>query len=86
MEILQHDNARPQTANMTKMAIQELDWEFHPYPYPPYPSDLAPSDYHLFRSLSNNILGASFNNDAEFRNWFDDFFTSKPVDFFKRGI
>jgi hypothetical protein len=26
--ILQHDNARPHTANMTKAAIQELDWDW----------------------------------------------------------
>jgi histone-lysine N-methyltransferase SETMAR len=53
--ILQHDNARPHTANMTKAAVQKLDWEI--LPHPPYSSDLAPSDYHLFRSLSNNLRG-----------------------------
>jgi hypothetical protein len=30
--------------------------------------------------------GVSFNNDAEFQNWLDDFFTAKPANFFKRGI
>jgi hypothetical protein len=39
--ILQHDNARPHTANMTKAAIQELDWEI--LPHPPYSLDLAPT-------------------------------------------
>jgi hypothetical protein len=28
----------------------------------------------------------SFNNDADFQNWLEDFFTAKPADFFKRGI
>jgi hypothetical protein len=37
-------------------------------------------------SLSKNLRGVSFNNDAELRNWLDDFFTAKPADFFKRGI
>jgi transposase len=82
--ILQHDNARPHTSNMTKAAIQELDWEI--LPHPPYSPDLAPSDYHLFRALSNNLRGVSFNNDAELRNWLDDFFTAKPTDLFKHGI
>jgi hypothetical protein len=82
--ILQDNNARPHTANMTQVAIQELDWEI--LPHPPYSTDLAPSDYHLFRSLSNNWRRVSFNNDAELRNWLDDFFTAKPVDFFKCGI
>jgi hypothetical protein len=43
-------------------------------------------DYHLFRSLSINLPGFSFSNDAEIQNWLDDFFTAKPADFFKRGI
>jgi transposase len=51
--ILQHDNARPHTANMIKAAIQELDWEI--LPHPPYSPELALSDYQLFRSLSNNL-------------------------------
>jgi hypothetical protein len=80
--ILQHDNARPQTANVTKVAIQELDWEI--LPHPSYSPDLPPSDYHLFRSLSNNLHEVSFTN-AELQNWLD-FFMAKPVDFFKRCI
>jgi hypothetical protein len=78
--ILRHDNTRPLTANMTKVAIQEPDWEI--LPHPPYSPDLALSDYYLFRSLSNNLCGVSFNNDAELQNWLDDFFTAKPADFF----
>jgi hypothetical protein len=49
-EAIQHDNARRHTANMTKAVIQELDWEI--LPHPPYSPNLAPSDHHLFRSLS----------------------------------
>jgi hypothetical protein len=69
---------------MTKASSQELDWEI--LTHPPYPPDLAPLDYHLFRSLSNSLCGVSFNNDAELQNWLDDFFTAKPEDFFKHGI
>jgi histone-lysine N-methyltransferase SETMAR len=56
--ILQHANAQPHTANMTKAAIQELDWEI--LSHPPYSPDLAPSDYHLFCSLSLQQSGWSF--------------------------
>jgi hypothetical protein len=80
--ILQHDNAKPQTANMTKVAIQQLDWEI--LPHPPYSLDLAPLDYHLFCSLFNNLYKVSFNN-TELQNWLN-FFAVKPVDFFKHGI
>jgi hypothetical protein len=69
---------------MTKAAIQILCWEI--LPHPPYFPDHASSHYHLFRFLSNNLRGVSFNNDAELQNWLDDFFTTKPADFFKRGI
>jgi hypothetical protein len=82
--ILQHENAQLHSANMTKAAIQELDWEI--LPHPPYSPDLAPSDCHIFRSLSNDLCGVSFNNDAELQNWLDHFFTATPADFFKRGI
>jgi transposase len=64
---------------MTKAAIQIL-------PHPPYSPDLSPSDYHLFRSLSYNLRGVSFNNDAELQNWLEDIFKAKPADFFTRGI
>jgi hypothetical protein len=56
--IRQHDNSRAHIANMTKAAIQELDWEIHPHP--PYSPDLSPSDYNLLRSLSNNLRGGEF--------------------------
>jgi hypothetical protein len=69
---------------MTKAAVQELDWEI--LPHPPYSPDLAPSDYHLLRYLSNNVRGVSFNNDAELQNWLGDFFAANAADFFKRGI
>jgi histone-lysine N-methyltransferase SETMAR len=52
---------------MTKAAIQELDREI--LLHPPYSPNLAPSDYHLFHSLSNNLHGVSFNNEAELQNW-----------------
>jgi hypothetical protein len=69
---------------MTKAATKELDWLIDPRLA--YSMDLAPSDYHLFRSFSNNLRGVSFNNDAELQKWFDEIFTAKPEDFFKRGI
>jgi hypothetical protein len=68
---------------MMKATIQELDLEI--LPHSPYSPDVAPSDYHLFRSLSNDLLEVSLNNDAELQNW-PDFFMAKLVDFFKYGI
>ncbi|CAF3809193.1 unnamed protein product [Rotaria magnacalcarata] len=51
---LLHDNARPHTSKVTRNKLEQLDWEL--IPHPPYSPDLAPSDYHLFRSLRNHLL------------------------------
>jgi histone-lysine N-methyltransferase SETMAR len=75
-EILQHVNARPHTSNMTKAAIQELDWEI--LPHPPYSPDSAPSDYHLFRSLSNNLRGAEFPSTTTLGSKLDSTTSSRP--------
>jgi histone-lysine N-methyltransferase SETMAR len=74
--ILQHDNARPYTANMTKAVIQELDWEI--VPHPPYSPDLAPSDYNLFRPLSNNVRGAEFSSTTTLSSKMDSTNSSRP--------
>jgi histone-lysine N-methyltransferase SETMAR len=55
--------------------------------HPPYSPDIAPSDYHLFRSLKNFLRGKRFTEDAEveqaIRDWLDE---KMSTDFFKRGI
>ncbi|KAJ4439473.1 hypothetical protein ANN_07597, partial [Periplaneta americana] len=73
------DDARPYTINMTKAAIQEPSWEV--IPHLPYSPDLSPSDFHLFRFLSNG-QGNSFHNEDALQTWLDDFFNYKPADFF----
>ena len=49
--IFHQDNTRPHTSLVTRKKLLELGWEMTPHP--PYSSDHAPSDYHLFRSLQN---------------------------------
>ena len=82
--LLMHGNARPHVANMTKEAIQTHGWEV--LPHPPYSPDLAPTDFHLFRSLSNAMRGISFDSDAELRVWLYEFFESKSNNFYRKGI
>ncbi|RVE42527.1 hypothetical protein evm_012823 [Chilo suppressalis] len=45
------DNARPHKSLATHQKLREFDWEL--LMHPPYSPDLAPSDFHLFRSLQN---------------------------------
>lgn len=48
---------------------------------PPHSPDLASSDSHLFRSLSNSLGGMLFNDDIALQNWLH----FKPPDLSSRG-
>ena len=82
--ILLHDNARPHVAQVIKAALQELKWEV--LQHLPYSSDLAPTDYYLFFSLSNHMRGITFDNEEDFKNWLNKFFDTRPKDFWQNGI
>lgn len=57
---LLHDNARPHVANTVKNLLEGFNWII--IDHPPYSPDLAPSDFHLFRSLSNLSCWKKFRN------------------------
>ncbi|KAG5344031.1 SETMR methyltransferase, partial [Acromyrmex charruanus] len=51
----EHDNTRPHTSLITRQKLRKLGWEV--LMHPPYSPDIAPSDYHLFRSLQTSLNG-----------------------------
>ena len=55
-------------------------------PHPPYSSDLAPSDYHLFRSLQNHLNGKTFDSNEAVKNELIQFFAAKNKTFYESGI
>lgn len=82
--ILQHDNAKPHTAKLTRDKLSALGWEI--LSHPPYSPDLAPSDYHLFHSMESALAGKHFTNEEDVEVWLRDFFASKPRSFYEEGI
>ena len=82
--ILQHDNARPHCPRRTLEKINSLGWEV--LPHPPYSPDIAPSDFHLFRSLQHFLSGIFFSNLDDIQNAISGYFAQKPADFYRLGI
>ena len=82
--IFQHDNARPHVAKVVKDTLEALNWDV--LPHPRYSPDIAPSDYHLFRSMAHALSEQHFTSYEDVKNWLDSWIASKDEEFFKRGI
>ena len=72
------------TAKSTKETIKALEWEV--LPHPPYSPDLAPSDYHLFRSMAHGLADQHFANYEEVAKWLESWLVSKGEKFYWEGI
>lgn len=79
-----HDNAGPHVAKKTAQKLAEFGREI--LPHPPYSPDIAPLDYHLFRSLQNFLDGNEYTNFEGFQMAVEDYLASKSEDFFYRGL
>ena len=51
--ILLHDNATPHTFKVVKSMLKDMKWEV--LTHLRYSPDLAPSDFHLFRSMAHEL-------------------------------
>jgi len=69
-----HDNAPAHQALATQKKLAYLD--FQCFDHPPYSLYLAPSDYHLFPGLKNQLKGRHFSSDEEViaaaETWLDE--------------
>ncbi|KAG5327441.1 MOS1T transposase, partial [Pseudoatta argentina] len=73
--ILLHDNARPHVAKPVTTYLETLKWEV--LPHPPYSPDIAPSDFHLFRSMAHGLADRRFHSYEEAQKWIDSWIASK---------
>lgn len=82
--LFHQDNARPHVSLKTRQKLLSFRWEV--LPHPPYSPDIAPSDFHLFRSLENFLQGKSYSSEDDVKTDLLLFFRSKDSDFWKKGI
>ena len=82
--IFHQDNARPHVSLMTRQKLLQLGWEV--LIHPPYSSDTAPSDFHLFWSLQNSLKGKNVNSLEDCKRHLEQFFAQKDKKFWEDGI
>lgn len=82
--IFHQDNARPHVSLVTRQKLLQFGWDV--LPHPPYSPDLAPSDFHLFRSLQNSLKGKNFTSLEACKKHLDQFLAQKTEKFWKDGI
>ncbi len=79
-----HDNATPHIAKSIREKLLKLGWVT--VPHPPYSPDLAPTDYHMYRSMSDYLPEKKFDNENDLIMDLVNFFAQKSQDFYSRGI
>ena len=81
--IFLHDNAPSHTTKPVRDTLEVLSWEV--IPHAAYSPDLAPSDYHLFASMSHALTEQCFGSYEDVKKWLE-WFAAKGEDFYWRGI
>ncbi|XP_066901947.1 histone-lysine N-methyltransferase SETMAR-like [Halyomorpha halys] len=76
----------PQQSAITSRRTKEKFKELHTLPDPPYSPNLAPSDYHWFRSMAHFFHGKKFDNLVEVEIAIQEFFDRHSKEWYQRGI
>jgi len=79
-----HDNAPAHQALATQKKLAYLGFQCPDHP--PYSLDLAPSDYHLFPGLKNQLKGRHFSSDVEVTAAVETWLDRQTSEFFLSGL
>ena len=79
--LFQQDNAKSHTSRKTSNKFEELDG-IEVLPHPVYSPDVAPSEYGLLRSMQHFMKGRRLESFDEFKEACQEFFDSKPKDWY----
>ena len=82
--VFHQDSARPRVSLMTRQNLLQLGWEV--LIHLAYSPDIAPLDFHLFRSLQNSLNGKNFNSPEDCKRHLEQFFAQKGKKFWEDGI
>ena len=81
--ILQHIT-RPHISTSSKETAEQLNTEV--VTDPPYSTDLAPCDFHLFPKLNEHLRGRQFSSDEEVKRCVKNWLRALPASFFRDGL
>ena len=79
-----HHDKKSYVSLAVRTKVLEFDWDV--LTYSPYSPDLVPSNYYLFLFLKNFLLNRKFQLVNEVKNGLEEYFKSKPREFWKNGI
>jgi histone-lysine N-methyltransferase SETMAR len=82
--VLLQDNARPHTAALTQLKLEQLSCRT--LEHPPYSPDLSPCDIHFFGPLKEALGGKRINDDAGVEAYVRSWLQTRPTSFYEDGI
>ncbi|PNF18373.1 hypothetical protein B7P43_G13494 [Cryptotermes secundus] len=82
--IILHNNVHPHTAHLTLEAIAKMGWEV--LPRLSYSTDLAPSNYHLFGFVKDQLRGQRFETREAVQKAVHQCLRMAGTEFYRRGI